>query len=131
MAFLKMLFLKANCFRGLWLALCSHTSLKRLVHVYLMVFLEVKCVVEIEVRKSETGTEKASSTNLDVNEIIGKVRDFVGSIREMSPSGQPMSVSVEGFNVSVGKANGEYEFSLKLSLVFKPKAAAASTTDVA
>ena len=29
-------------------------------------------MVEIEVRKSETPTEKAESANLDVNEIIGK-----------------------------------------------------------
>ena len=78
-------------------------------------------MVEIEVRKSEAGTEKSSSTNLDVNEIIGKVRDFVSSIREMSPDGQPMQVSVEGFNVSIGKEHGEYDFTLKLSLVFKPK----------
>lgn len=33
-------------------------------------------MVEIEVRKSEAGTEKVSSTNLDVNEIINKVRDL-------------------------------------------------------
>ena len=88
-------------------------------------------MVEIEVRKSEAGTEKTSSTNLDVNEIIGKVRNFVSSIREMSPNGEPMQVSVEAFNVSVGKENGEYDFTLKLSLVFKPKepAAPAVTAD--
>ena len=78
-------------------------------------------MVEIEVRKSEAGTEKASSTNLDVNEIINKVRDFVGSVREMSAGVQPMDVSVEGFNFSVGKANGEYDVTLKLNLAFKPK----------
>lgn len=78
-------------------------------------------MVEIEVRKSEAGTEKVSSTNLDVNAIIGRVRDFVGSVRAMSTGVQPMDVSVEGFNFSVGKANGEYDLTLKLNLVFKPK----------
>ncbi len=82
-------------------------------------------MVEIEVRKSEAGTDKVESTNLDVNEIIGKVRSFVDSIREMGNEGEPMAVSVEGFNVSLGKAGGEYEFALKLNLSFKPKAAAA------
>lgn len=78
-------------------------------------------MVEIEVRKSEAGTERTSSTNLDVNEVINKVRDFVDSIREMSADVQPMAVSVEGFNFSVGKADGEYTLGVKLSLVFKPK----------
>jgi hypothetical protein len=32
-----------------------------------------------------------------------------------------MSVTVEGFNVAVSKEHGEYEFALKLNLVFKPK----------
>ena len=59
-----------------------------------------------------------------MNEIVGKIRTFVDSIRDMSANGEPMKVSVEGFNVSVGKDHDEYEFALKLSLVFKPKAAA-------
>lgn len=76
---------------------------------FVLAFLEVSLVVEIEVRKSEADTEKTTSANLDVNEIIGKVRDFVDSIKEMPVGGgQPMAVSVEGFNFSVGKADGEY-----------------------
>ena len=78
-------------------------------------------MVEIEVRKAETPTEKASSTNLDVNEIIGKVRNFVDGIREMSTGGEPMAVTVEGFNVAVSKDREEYEFALKLNLLIKPK----------
>ena len=79
-------------------------------------------MAEIEVRKSGAGTEKASSINLDVNEIINKVRDFVGSVRQMSAGGgQPMAVSLEGFNFSVSKADGEYILGVKLNLVFKPK----------
>ena len=87
-------------------------------------------MVEIEVRKSEAGTEKASSINLDVNEIINKVRDFVGSVREMSAGGgQPMAVSLEGFNFSVGKAGGEYTLGVKLNLVFKPKESSSNTAE--
>jgi hypothetical protein len=82
-------------------------------------------VVEIEVRKAQTGsTANIENTSLDINEIIGKVRGFVDSIREMSSEGEPMKVSLEGFNVTVGKDHDEYEFALKLSLVFKPKTAA-------
>ena len=75
-------------------------------------------------RKSE-GSEKPATTNLDVNEIVGKVRSFVDGIREMSVGGQNMAVSVEGFNFSVGKADGMYDLSLKLNLSFKPKEAEA------
>jgi hypothetical protein len=78
-------------------------------------------VVEIEVRKAEPGTDQTTSTNLDINEIIGKVRSFVDGIRDMSSDNEPMSVSVEGFNVAVSKEHGEYEFALKLNLAFRPK----------
>lgn len=78
-------------------------------------------MVEIEVRKSEPGTERVESTNLDVNEIINKVRSFIDNIKEMSAGGEPMAVSVEGFNFSFGKADDEYDLTLKLNLSFKPK----------
>jgi hypothetical protein len=79
-------------------------------------------LVEIEVHKSETAEKPAENTNIDINEIIGKVRSFVDSIREMSANGEPMTVSVDTFNVSVGKDKEEYEFAMKLGLVIKPKA---------
>jgi hypothetical protein len=82
-------------------------------------------LVEIEVRRAEIATQPAESTNLDVNEIIGKVRTFVDSMKEMSANGEPMAVSVEAFNGSLGEKHGEYEFAMKLSLVFKPKVALA------
>ena len=78
-------------------------------------------MVEIEVRKSETSTAKAESANLDVNEIIGKVRMFIANIKEMRSSGEPMETRVEGFNFSVEKEGGEYDLTLKLNLAFKPK----------
>ena len=85
-------------------------------------FLEVNYeMVEIEVRKAETGLESASSTKLDVNEIISKVRSFVDGIREMSVDGEPMAVSVDAFNFSVGKSDGQYDLNLNLNLTFKPK----------
>jgi len=39
----------------------------------------------------------------------------------MQSDGQPLKVSLEGFNVTVGKEHDEYEFALKLNLVFKPQ----------
>jgi hypothetical protein len=83
---------------------------------------------EVEVSKSEetqiqksTENEKAAATSLDINEIVGKVRDFVGNIKDMSAGGKPMAVSVEGFNVSAGKKGDEYTLGVQLNLVFKPK----------
>jgi hypothetical protein len=89
--------------------------------------LEVKWMVEIDVHKTEPGTTQTTSTSIDINEIVGKIRDFVGSIKDMSSSGEPMSVSVEGFNVAVSKDRGEYEFALKLNLVLRPKTMAAAS----
>jgi hypothetical protein len=81
----------------------------------------VNVVVKIEIRKSEPGTELTDTTNLDVNEIIGKVRNFVDSIRSMNSNGEPMAVSVESFNFSVAKVANEYDLAVKLNLSFKPK----------
>ena len=78
-------------------------------------------MVEIEVLKSEPGLERVESTNIDVNEIITKVRSFIESIKGMSADGKPVAVNVEGFNFSVGKAQGEYDLVLKLNLSFRPK----------
>ena len=82
-------------------------------------------MVEIDVHRTEPSTGQTSNTSLDINEIIGKIRDFVGSIKDMSSGAEPMSVSVEGFNVAVSKDKGEYEFALKLNLVLRPKTIAA------
>ncbi len=92
-----------------------------------MALLEVKWLVEIDVHRTEPSTGQTSSTSLDINEIIGKIRDFVGSIKDMSSGTEPMSVSVEGFNVAVSKDKGEYEFALKLNLVLRPKSMAATS----
>jgi hypothetical protein len=75
----------------------------------------------VEVRKSGAEPVKIASASLDVNEIIGKVRDFVDNIKERSLDGEPMAVSVEGFNFSVGKAEGKYDLSLSVSMALKPK----------
>jgi len=81
-------------------------------------------VVDIEVPKSELDTEQTNTINLDVNEIIGKVRNFVDKVRSMSNSGENTTVSVEGFNFSVGKIGKEYNLTMKLNLTFKPKTVA-------
>jgi hypothetical protein len=78
-------------------------------------------MVEVEMRKFEAGTEKVASANVDVNELISKVRDFVDSIKEMSMGGQRVAVNVDGFNFSVGKADGKYDLSLNVNLSFVPK----------
>lgn len=78
-------------------------------------------MVEIDVRKSEPETGTTTSTTIDINEIIGKVRNFVDGIKDMSSGAEPMTVVVDGFNVAVSKEHGEYEFALKLNLVLKPK----------
>jgi hypothetical protein len=78
-------------------------------------------LVDVEVLKSETGPEKATTTKFDVNDLISRVRDFVGSIKEASLGGQRMAVSVEGFNFSVGKEGKKYDLSLSMNLSFIPK----------
>ena len=81
-------------------------------------------MAEVEVRKTEPETGNVTTTSLDVNEIIGKIRDFVGNIKDMSSgAGEPMAVSVEGFNFAVGKADGEWDLTVKLNLAFKPMTA--------
>ena len=76
-------------------------------------------MVEMHTRQSEPETEKLSTTNIDVTEIIDKVRDFVDNIREIS--GKPMNVSVDSFNFSVGKMNGELNLSFNTRIAIKPK----------
>jgi hypothetical protein len=76
-------------------------------------------VVEMQTRQSEPETENASTTKIDITEIIGKVRDFVDNVREIS--GKPMDVSVGSFNFSVGKMNGEFNLSFNTKIAIKPK----------
>lgn len=92
----------------------------------MIAFLEVKWLVEIDVHRTEPGANQTTNTSIDINEIIGKIRDFVGSIKDMSSGAEPMTVNVEGFNVAVSKDKGEYEFALKLNLVLRPKAVVAA-----
>jgi len=83
--------------------------------------MEVKQMVEIEVRKTDPETQIANVTNVNINEIVGQISGFVDGIRQMSSNAEPMSVNVERFNVSVGKVHGEYEVAVKLNLLLKPK----------
>ncbi|MGE5555008.1 MAG: hypothetical protein ACM3UY_01900 [Methanocella sp.] len=77
-------------------------------------------MVEIEVRKEEP-TGKTQTADIDINEIVSKVRGFIDTIKSMQDSGEPMKVAVEGFNIAFAKEHGEYEFTLKLNLTLKPQ----------
>jgi hypothetical protein len=114
----KMLNNLSACF--VFVVVQSHTF-KAIVNMITDILFGGELMVEIDVHKSETKTEKETSTSLDVNEIIGKVRSFVDTIKEMGTSGEPMAVSVEGFNVSVNKEGSEYTLGVNLSLALKPK----------
>ncbi len=57
-----------------------------------------------------TGKEK--TTNIDLTEIIAKIRKVVDRIKEMSGKDQPMDVKVDSFNFSVSKFAGEYTLTL-------------------
>ena len=76
-------------------------------------------MVEMQTRQSEPETENASTTKIDITEIIGKVRGFVDNVREMS--GKPMDVSVDSFSFSVGKMNEEINISFNTKIAIKPK----------
>lgn len=75
-------------------------------------------MVEAEVHTSDAKTE--TTTNIDVTEIIDKVRDFVGNVREMA--GKPVDVKVDNFNFTFSKtADGEYSLSVDTKILIKPK----------
>jgi len=82
-------------------------------------FLEVKLLVEIEVRKAEEG--EAKKTELDVYEIINKIGDFAARIKELSGDGKPMSIRLDGFNFSIDRTTDTYDVTVKLNLTVKPK----------
>lgn len=77
-------------------------------------------MVEIGVRREEP-TGKTETAEIDINEIVGKVRGFIDTIKSMQENGKPMKVTVEGFNIALAKEHGEYEFTLKLNITLKPK----------
>ncbi len=77
-------------------------------------------MVETEPQTPKLNAEKKSSTNIDVTEIIQKVKDFVGEVREMA--GKPMDVKVDSFNFSFSKtADGEYGLNVDTKIIIKPK----------
>ena len=78
-------------------------------------------MVDVEVFKSETDSDKATTAKFDVNDIISRVRDFVESIKETSLGGQRMAVNVDGFSFSVGKEGKKYDLSVSVNLSFISK----------
>ena len=77
-------------------------------------------MVEIEAHVSEPKKEEESVTNIDVTEIIDKVRQLVGNVKEMA--GKPVDVKMESFNFNFSKAaDGEYGLSVDTRITVKPK----------
>jgi hypothetical protein len=78
-------------------------------------------MTETETHASKPKTEKAE-TNIDVTEIIQKVRDFVGNVKEMV--GKPMDVKVDSFNFNFSKtSDGQYNLNVDTKIKIKPKQA--------
>jgi hypothetical protein len=76
-------------------------------------------VVEMQIKSKEPGTEETSTTNIDIGEIISKVRDFVDNMKGMG--GEPMDVKVDSFDFSLAKKEGEYTVTFNTKIAIKPK----------
>ncbi len=83
-------------------------------------------MVEMEIRQSKPETETVTTTNIDINQIIGKIREFIESIRGMSGDGKPMTVRVDSFNFAVDKDKEEYTVTFRSKLAITPKEEAAT-----
>jgi hypothetical protein len=81
----------------------------------------VNVLSEVKLEISEKEASGIKIADLDVTEIIGKIRDLVDDIKKINPKGEKMVINVEGFNFSFEKAKGEYDVNLKVNLVLKPK----------
>lgn len=76
-------------------------------------------MVDVEAETPEKAKDE-SKQNIDLNEIIEKVRDLVGNFREMA--GKPMDVKLDSFNFAFSKASdGEYGLTVDTKIVLKPK----------
>ena len=73
-------------------------------------------MVEAEIKTEDA---KGNTTEIDVSELVGKVRALVDDIREMA--GKPMDVRVDSFNVTFGKAKEEYNLAVDTKIIVKPK----------
>ena len=78
-------------------------------------------MVEMQIRSKEPGTEQTSTTNIDIGDVINKVKDFVDNIKGMTD--QPVDVNVDSFDFTLAKKEGEYTLSFDTKIVVKPKAA--------
>jgi hypothetical protein len=81
----------------------------------------VNVLDEVKLEISENEASGIKIADLDVTEIIGKVRDLVEDIKNINPKGEKIAVNIDGFDFSFGKAQGEYDLDLKLNLALKPK----------
>ena len=78
-------------------------------------------MVKIEVGSSNPGKVSVSGTNIDINQIMSRVREFAEKVRQPSVCGQVFAVSVDGFGFSVGKANRTYKTRVSLDFAITRK----------
>lgn len=77
-------------------------------------------MAQVEISREEAKSENGKTTEIDVTEVIDKVRSLVSSVREIA--GKPMDVKVDNFNFTFNKAaDGEYGLSVDTKIVIKPK----------
>jgi hypothetical protein len=76
-------------------------------------------VAEIETRISDE--EKVNTTNIDLNEVIKKVRMLVRNVKGMPGNELPVDISLEGFNFSVGQKDKNFRLVFGLDLGVKRK----------
>jgi hypothetical protein len=81
----------------------------------------MKLMVEVNVSEIKAMTGKEKTTNIDLTEIIAKIRQVMDRIKEISGKGQPMDVKFDSFNFSVSNFGGEYTLTLNSKIAIKPK----------
>lgn len=76
-------------------------------------------MVEMQIRSKQPETQETNTTNIDIGEMISKVKEFVDDVR--GAAGQPMDVRLDSFDFSVGKKEGEYTVSFNTKIAIKQK----------
>jgi len=72
--------------------------------------------------QAHTSDEKKSSAiNIDVKDLINKVRELARNVKDIQGNELPVDVNVEGFNFSVGKKDKNFRLVVGLDLGVKRK----------
>lgn len=75
----------------------------------------------MEIRQSKPESETVTTTNIDINQIISRIREFIYSIKGMSGDGKPITIRVDSLNFAVDKDKGEYTVTFRSKLAIAPK----------